>query len=91
MPSGTPVVNALFRQKACIENIFRACIGLAPVNHMMMEYKHEKLAASSRRQDNVAMLKHKHPATPAVANGNQNGVSNGHACVVNGSDSEGEK
>ena len=23
VPSGTPVVNALFRQRACIENIFR--------------------------------------------------------------------
>lgn len=29
VPKGTPVVNALFRQKAALENIFRACVGLA--------------------------------------------------------------
>ncbi|XP_013381205.1 inositol-3-phosphate synthase 1-A-like [Lingula anatina] len=43
VPRGTPLVNALFRQRACIENIFRACIGLPPQNHMMLEYKHEKI------------------------------------------------
>jgi len=40
-PRGTPVMNAFFKQRACIENIFRACIGLAPINHMGLEYKHE--------------------------------------------------
>lgn len=25
VPQGTPVVNALFRQRACIENVFRYC------------------------------------------------------------------
>ena len=40
LPSGTPVVNALFRQRACIENIFRACVGLGPQNNMLLEYKH---------------------------------------------------
>ncbi|KJE90064.1 inositol-3-phosphate synthase A [Capsaspora owczarzaki ATCC 30864] len=39
VPNGTPVVNALFRQRACIENIFRACVGLKPENHMMIEHK----------------------------------------------------
>jgi myo-inositol-1-phosphate synthase len=39
VPAGTPVVNALSRQKACIENILRALIGLHPENNMMMEYK----------------------------------------------------
>jgi len=34
VPSGTPVINALMRQKAMIENIFRACAGLAPANNM---------------------------------------------------------
>ncbi|XP_013399714.1 inositol-3-phosphate synthase 1-A [Lingula anatina] len=43
VPRGTPLVNALFRQRACIENIFRACIGLPPQNHMMLEHKHEKI------------------------------------------------
>jgi len=39
VPSGTPLVNALFRQRACIENIFRACVGLEPENNMLLEHK----------------------------------------------------
>jgi myo-inositol-1-phosphate synthase len=38
-PPGTPIVNALFKQKACIENIFRACVGLPAENHMTLEHK----------------------------------------------------
>jgi len=39
VPPNTPVVNALFKQRACIENIFRACVGLPPENNMLLEYK----------------------------------------------------
>ncbi|XP_077188003.1 inositol-3-phosphate synthase 1 [Paroedura picta] len=39
VPHGTPVVNALFRQRAAIENFFRACVGLPPQHHMLLEYK----------------------------------------------------
>jgi len=39
VPEGTPVVNALFKQRACIENIFKACIGLPPDNNMLLEHK----------------------------------------------------
>jgi len=39
VPEGTPVVNALFRQRCCLENIFRACVGLPPENHMLLEHK----------------------------------------------------
>ena len=39
VPRGTPVVNALSKQRAMLENIFRACIGLAPENDMKLEYK----------------------------------------------------
>lgn len=39
VPQGTPVVNALAKQRAMLENIFRACVGLAPDNNMMMEFK----------------------------------------------------
>merc|ERR1712060_345842 len=39
VPQGTPVVNALAKQRAMLENIFRACIGLAPENNMMLEHK----------------------------------------------------
>lgn len=39
VPENTPVVNALFRQRLCIENILRACLGLPPENGMLLEHK----------------------------------------------------
>ncbi|KAG4923202.1 inositol-3-phosphate synthase isoform X1 [Glycine max] len=39
VPPGTPVVNALSKQRAMLENIMRACVGLAPENNMILEYK----------------------------------------------------
>jgi myo-inositol-1-phosphate synthase len=39
VPEGTPLVNALGRQKACIENFLRALIGLPPENNLLLEYK----------------------------------------------------
>lgn len=39
VPEGTPVVNALFKQRGAIENLLRACVGLPPVNYMMLEHK----------------------------------------------------
>lgn len=39
VPTGTPVVNSLFRQRSAIENILRACIGLAPISHMALEQR----------------------------------------------------
>ena len=34
-----PLINALSRQRAMIENFLKACIGLPPDNNIMMEYK----------------------------------------------------
>ncbi|KAK1132150.1 Inositol-3-phosphate synthase 1-A, variant 2 [Melipona bicolor] len=39
VPRGTPIVNALFRQRAAIENILRACLALPPENNMLLEHK----------------------------------------------------
>lgn len=39
VPEKTPLVNALFRQKSCIDNILKACIGLPADNHMLLESK----------------------------------------------------
>jgi myo-inositol-1-phosphate synthase len=39
VPAGTPVINALSKQRAMLENIFRACVGLPPENNMMLEFK----------------------------------------------------
>ena len=38
-PPGTPVVNALAKQRAALTNIFRACIGLEPETDMTLEHK----------------------------------------------------
>jgi myo-inositol-1-phosphate synthase len=38
-PPGAPVVNALFKQRSCIENLLRACVGLAPENDMRLEHR----------------------------------------------------
>ncbi|KAL5086104.1 Inositol-3-phosphate synthase 1 [Trichoderma cf. simile WF8] len=38
-PPGTPVVNALAKQRAALTNIFRACVGLEPESEMTLEHK----------------------------------------------------
>ena len=38
-PKGTPVINALAKQRAMLENIMRACVGLKPENNMLLEFK----------------------------------------------------
>ncbi|XP_028178883.1 inositol-3-phosphate synthase [Ostrinia furnacalis] len=39
VPQGAPVVNALFKQKAAVENLMRACLGLQPTHHLQLEHK----------------------------------------------------
>lgn len=39
VPKGTPVINALSKQRECIVNIFRACVALPPENNMLLEHK----------------------------------------------------
>jgi myo-inositol-1-phosphate synthase len=39
VPKGTPVVNALAKQRSCIENVLRACLGLPAENNMLLEHK----------------------------------------------------
>jgi myo-inositol-1-phosphate synthase len=39
VPEQTPVVNALFKQRACIDNVLRACVGIPPENNMRLEYQ----------------------------------------------------
>jgi myo-inositol-1-phosphate synthase len=38
-PTGTPVVNALGKQRSCLVNVLRACVGLEPENDMTLEHK----------------------------------------------------
>lgn len=76
---GTPVINALFKQRACIENIFRACVGLPPENHMLLEHKCVPAEASGMPKVVAA------PAVPAKSTTEVNGFAkaNGHA-ISNG-------
>ncbi|NP_001079540.1 inositol-3-phosphate synthase 1-A [Xenopus laevis] len=53
VPAGTPVINAFFRQRNCIENILRACLGLSPQNHMMLEHKMQRSFVSLKRPSTV--------------------------------------
>ncbi|XP_073402243.1 inositol-3-phosphate synthase 1 [Dendrobates tinctorius] len=53
VPEGAPVINALFRQRNCIENILRACLGLPPQNHMMLEYKMQRSFINLKRSSQV--------------------------------------
>ena len=39
VPQGTPIVNALFKQRAALENLFKACVGLAAESHLGLEHK----------------------------------------------------
>jgi len=66
VPKGTPVVNALFKQRACIENIVRACVGLQPNNHMMMEHKMGAPVQSGFNMSKMANFYSKSVSTPEV-------------------------
>jgi len=39
VPRGTPVVNALMKQRSCLENIFKACLGLPSESNMLLDQK----------------------------------------------------
>ncbi|XP_056678106.1 inositol-3-phosphate synthase 1 isoform X1 [Monodelphis domestica] len=80
VPPGTPVVNALFRQRSCIENILRACVGLAPQNHMLLEHKMERVSSGFRRENAEAPacpVPRKKGVTASPPNGYVGGT-NGH-------------
>jgi myo-inositol-1-phosphate synthase len=47
VPDGAPVVNALFRQRACLENLFRACIGLSSDNNLDLDNKMPPVSSST--------------------------------------------
>merc|ERR1712228_557810 len=50
VPNGAPVVNALFTQRCAIINLMRACLGLAPDNHMTLEHRFESTLAELQEQ-----------------------------------------
>merc|ERR1712176_434855 len=50
VPDDVPLVNALFKQRACIENILRACVGLPPQNDMLLEYKTKSMSSFDKQE-----------------------------------------
>ena len=42
VPPGMSVTNALYRQRAMLENVFRAVVGLAPNSHMNLNILHKE-------------------------------------------------
>ncbi|XP_065211073.1 inositol-3-phosphate synthase isoform X2 [Planococcus citri] len=71
VPKGAPIVNSLFKQRACIDNILKACLGLPPDNNMTLEHKLPKelfhgnatAATSDKQTQNTNNL----PSVPAPA------------------------
>mmetsp|Transcript_9943 Transcript_9943/g.9827 ORF Transcript_9943/g.9827 Transcript_9943/m.9827 type:complete len:197 (+) Transcript_9943:32-622(+) len=39
VPDGTPCINSLAKQRAMLENVLKACVGLPPDNNMLLEFK----------------------------------------------------
>ncbi|XP_062815697.1 inositol-3-phosphate synthase 1 [Anolis carolinensis] len=74
VPSGAPVVNALFRQRAALENLLRACVGLPPQNHMQLEYKTQQPWGCAKRDPSP-----KEPPPPRLNGFACPPESNGHA------------
>ncbi|XP_075873916.1 inositol-3-phosphate synthase 1-A-like [Nelusetta ayraudi] len=80
VPTGTPVVNAFFSQRACIENIMRACVGLPPQNHMLLEHKLQRNFLPQHTacvNGNKAAFKN-----VGLANGNHKPLKNGFSAPV---------
>lgn len=53
---GAKVVNALFKQRSCIENLLRALISLPPINHLDFQYKLARRADWFEQVNKVELL-----------------------------------
>ncbi|KAG7264783.1 hypothetical protein CRUP_013582 [Coryphaenoides rupestris] len=88
MPPGAPLVNAFFRQRAAIENIMRACLGLPPQSHMHLEHKLQKgFLPQHAGAAHKGLVKGSTAA--AVHKGTHSHATNGHGARTNdGSDND---
>lgn len=79
VPNNTPVVNALFKQRACIENIMRACLGLAPEHSMALEHKvpfmMERIQSEEYREEFKKRLQTELPLCKRSKAGTENGFN----------------
>jgi len=67
VPRGTPVINALFKQREAITNIMRACVGLEPENHMLLEHKLASAGSLAREAAAEALAKRKTLSSSSTA------------------------
>lgn len=90
VPTGTPVVNSLFRQRACIENILKACLALPPDHNMTLEHKlpkelfQAKNKSDSLKAQNAAENKVVKPISKQLPNSTTEIDSQVAPIVVNG-------
>ncbi|CDF39258.1 myo-inositol 1-phosphate synthase [Chondrus crispus] len=77
VPSGTPVVNALFKQRACIENVLRVCSGLPVEDDLRLEHHVHSVDMRNRSESNCNIVKNvcrrdheEFYANGSLANGN---------------------
>jgi len=57
VPNGAPVVNALFTQRCAVVNFMRACLGLAPDNHMTLEHRFESSLAAQAKEPSTKKMR----------------------------------
>lgn len=74
VPRNTQVVNSLFRQRAAIENILRACVGLAPNNHMSFEQRFDFSSIPVSQGSKIKTFAQEKVKTIGI-NGNTNGLA----------------
>lgn len=80
VPRNTQVVNSLFRQRTAIENILRACVGLAPNSHMTFEQRFDFSTIPVTQGNKIKTFAQETVKTNGFTNGIEvNGTTNGHA------------
>jgi len=69
VPSGAPVVNALFPQRQAVCNVLRACLGLPAESHMSLEHRlpAESCMAQTQKAASAVQQKMKMAASPPAA------------------------
>uniref|UniRef100_A0A8C6UIQ7 inositol-3-phosphate synthase n=1 Tax=Neogobius melanostomus TaxID=47308 RepID=A0A8C6UIQ7_9GOBI len=73
VPPGAPVINAFFSQRACIGNILRSCLGLAPQNHMLLEHKLQREFLTNGKKSNP-MLTNRRKGAGTIHGGAHAGI-----------------
>ncbi|XP_072338479.1 inositol-3-phosphate synthase 1-A-like isoform X1 [Scyliorhinus torazame] len=78
VPDGSPVINSLFRQRTCIENILRACLALPPQNHMFLEHKMQRSFVTTQVPGHSAVQSIPHKTVKLNNILHKNYILNGH-------------